>query len=150
MVQADNPRHGSPRVSMRDIARQAGVSPATVSAFLSGKRPVSLATRARLEAAINMHGYRANASARASRERLPLPRPRAQAIAIPCLLHAVSGFCGGEVELEPDGFALVEAAYAVGATEFHGHVAKLWSGDVLSAGGDDHYCPNERDAHANL
>ena len=65
MVQADNPRHGSPRVSMRDIARQAGVSPATVSAFLSGKRPVSLATRARLEAAIKMHGYRANASARA-------------------------------------------------------------------------------------
>jgi DNA-binding LacI/PurR family transcriptional regulator len=50
---------------MRDIARQAGVSPATVSAFLSGKRPVSLATRARLEAAINMHGYRANAAARA-------------------------------------------------------------------------------------
>ena len=65
MVQADGPRHGGPRVSMRDIARQAGVSPATVSAFLSGKRPVSLATRARLEAAIKMHGYRANASARA-------------------------------------------------------------------------------------
>ena len=65
MVQADGPRHGSSRVSMRDIARQAGVSPATVSAFLSGKRPVSLATRARLEAAIKMHGYRANASARA-------------------------------------------------------------------------------------
>ena len=65
MVQADGPRHGGPRVSMRDIARQAGVSPATVSAFLSGKRPVSLATRARLDAAIKMHGYRANASARA-------------------------------------------------------------------------------------
>ena len=50
---------------MRDIAQQAGVSTATVSAFLSGKRPVSLATRARLEAAIKMHGYRANAAARA-------------------------------------------------------------------------------------
>jgi DNA-binding LacI/PurR family transcriptional regulator len=50
---------------MRDIAQQAGVSPATVSAFLSGKRPVSPATRARLEAAIKMHGYRANAAARA-------------------------------------------------------------------------------------
>ncbi len=66
MAQADNPRHGgSPRVSIRDIAQQAGVSTATVSAFLSGKRPVSLATRARLEAAIKMHGYRANAAARA-------------------------------------------------------------------------------------
>ncbi len=65
MVQTDGPRPGSPRVSMRDIARQAGVSPATVSAFLSGKRPVSLATRARLDAAIKMHGYRANAAARA-------------------------------------------------------------------------------------
>ncbi len=65
MEQADGPRPGGPRVSMRDIARQAGVSPATVSAFLSGKRPVSLATRARLDAAIKMHGYRANAAARA-------------------------------------------------------------------------------------
>jgi DNA-binding LacI/PurR family transcriptional regulator len=66
MTQADNPRHGpGARVSIRDIAREAGVSASTVSAYLSGKRPVSLATRARLEAAIKSRGYRVNAAARA-------------------------------------------------------------------------------------
>ena len=66
MPQAGDPRrNGSPRVSIRDIARDAGVSTATVSAFLSGKRPVSAATKARLEAVIKTRGYRVNAVARA-------------------------------------------------------------------------------------
>jgi DNA-binding LacI/PurR family transcriptional regulator len=66
MPQADKPRNSNgPRVSIRDIAQAAGVSTATVSAFLSGKRPVSAATRARVEAAIKARGYRVNAAARA-------------------------------------------------------------------------------------
>ena len=52
-------------MSIRDIAHDAGVSPATVSAFLSGKRPVSAATRSRIQAAIAASGYRANAAAKA-------------------------------------------------------------------------------------
>ena len=66
MPQADNFRNtNGHRVSIRDIAQEAGVSTATVSAFLSGKRPVSASTRARLEAAIKARGYRVNAAARA-------------------------------------------------------------------------------------
>jgi DNA-binding LacI/PurR family transcriptional regulator len=53
------------RARIGDIARLAGVSPATVSAFLSGKRPVSVATGSRIRAAIEASGYRANALARA-------------------------------------------------------------------------------------
>jgi len=53
------------RARIGDIARTAGVSPATVSAFLSGKRPVSAATSSRIKAAIEASGYRANAFARA-------------------------------------------------------------------------------------
>lgn len=61
-----NPRRSGPkRVRIGDIARSAGVSPATVSAFLSGNRPVSVATRSRIEAAITETGYRANAAAKA-------------------------------------------------------------------------------------
>jgi DNA-binding LacI/PurR family transcriptional regulator len=64
--QADKTKHSNgPRVSIRDIAQEAGVSTATVSAFLSGKRPVSASTSARLEAAIKARGYRVNAAARA-------------------------------------------------------------------------------------
>jgi len=66
MPPADNSRYANgPRVSIRDIAQEAGVSTATVSAFLSGKRPVSAATRARLEQAVKARGYRVNAAARA-------------------------------------------------------------------------------------
>lgn len=53
------------KVRIYDIAARAGVSPATVSAMLSGKRPVAASTRARIEAAIAELGYRANAAARA-------------------------------------------------------------------------------------
>ncbi len=48
-----------------DVARRAGVSPSTVSYALSGKRPISEATRRRVEAAVRELGYRPHASARA-------------------------------------------------------------------------------------
>ncbi|HWS39296.1 MAG TPA: LacI family DNA-binding transcriptional regulator [Actinoplanes sp.] len=51
-----------------EIARRAGVSRSTVSYVLSGKRPVSEATRRRIQAVIDEVGYRPNASARALRE----------------------------------------------------------------------------------
>jgi DNA-binding LacI/PurR family transcriptional regulator len=51
-------------VTMQDVAQRAGVALSTVSATLTGARPVSVATRARVEAAMDELGYRPNAMAR--------------------------------------------------------------------------------------
>lgn len=48
------------RPTIREVAREAGVSIATVSHALSGKRPVSGATRRRIKAAAQRLGYRPN------------------------------------------------------------------------------------------
>jgi|YelNatPaOPRAMG01_1025707.scaffolds.fasta_scaffold112215_1 DNA-binding LacI/PurR family transcriptional regulator len=64
------------RVRIYDIARHAGVSATTVSAMLTGNRPVSPATRTRVERSIATLGYRANASAKA------LVRGRTDSIAL--------------------------------------------------------------------
>ncbi len=53
------------RIRMTDVARAAGVSPATVSYVLSGKRPISEATRKRVRRIIDELGYRPNHDARA-------------------------------------------------------------------------------------
>jgi DNA-binding LacI/PurR family transcriptional regulator len=52
-------------VTLAEVARQAGVSPSTVSYVLSGKRSISAATRSRVERAIRELGYHPNAGARA-------------------------------------------------------------------------------------
>ncbi|TXS08149.1 LacI family transcriptional regulator [Streptomyces sp. ms191] len=52
---------------MSDVARAAGVSSATVSYVLSGKRPVSAETRRAVEAAIEELGFRLNTVARSLR-----------------------------------------------------------------------------------
>ncbi|MGO4750470.1 LacI family DNA-binding transcriptional regulator, partial [Streptomyces sp. 2MCAF27] len=52
-------------VRITDVARHAGVSPSTVSYALSGKRPISEATRRRIHASIHELGYRPHAGARA-------------------------------------------------------------------------------------
>lgn len=51
------------RATIVDVARLAGVSPATVSNTLSGKRRVEVATRERIEQAIRELGYRPNTAA---------------------------------------------------------------------------------------
>ncbi|MGY1456407.1 LacI family DNA-binding transcriptional regulator [Streptomyces sp. SS8] len=55
------------RVTMADVARVAGVSSATVSYVLSGKRPVAPATRAAVESAIDELGFTVNTAARSLR-----------------------------------------------------------------------------------
>lgn len=50
--------------SINDVAEAAGVSISTVSYALSGKRPVSEKTRARIEQAVHELGYQPNAGAR--------------------------------------------------------------------------------------
>lgn len=51
-------------ITIKDVAARAGVSPGTVSNVLTGKRPVSEATRARVYQAIQELGYRPNLLAR--------------------------------------------------------------------------------------
>lgn len=64
---------------MTDIAREAGVSLSTVSYALSGKRPISDATRARIQSAIDRLEYHPAASARA----LALKRTSLIGVAVP-------------------------------------------------------------------
>ncbi len=52
-------------VTVAEVAKRAGVSASTVSYVLSGKRPISPATRQRVERAIRELGYHPNAGARA-------------------------------------------------------------------------------------
>ncbi|GAA4003051.1 LacI family DNA-binding transcriptional regulator [Streptomyces marokkonensis] len=59
--------HGSGRVKIVDVAAAAGVSVTTVSHVISGRRPVSATTRARVEDAVRRLGYQADPSARGLR-----------------------------------------------------------------------------------
>lgn len=52
------------RVTIKDVARLAGVSPTTVSHALGGQRPVSAATRTRVREAVEQLGYRPHPGAR--------------------------------------------------------------------------------------
>jgi len=52
------------RVNIKDVARLAGVSPTTVSHALGGQRPVSEATRKRVQDAVQELGYRPHPGAR--------------------------------------------------------------------------------------
>ena len=57
------------RITIADVATQAGVSKTTVSHVVSGNRPVSTETRARVELAIEELGYRPDGIARSLRTR---------------------------------------------------------------------------------
>ncbi|MEU8227582.1 LacI family DNA-binding transcriptional regulator [Kribbella sp. NPDC048915] len=70
-------------VTMRDVAQRAGVSIATVSFLLNDTKPVTAATRARIEQAMLELGYRRNVVARA----LASKRTRIIAMAYPALEH---------------------------------------------------------------
>ncbi|HTX67537.1 MAG TPA: LacI family DNA-binding transcriptional regulator [Thermoleophilia bacterium] len=52
------------RVNIKDVARLAGVSPTTVSHALGGQRPVSEATRKKVQDAVQQLGYRPHPGAR--------------------------------------------------------------------------------------
>ncbi len=67
------------KVTIRDVARRAGVARATVSQALGGKRPVSAATRERVLAAVRELGYQPNATARS----LALRQTRTIGLALP-------------------------------------------------------------------
>jgi DNA-binding LacI/PurR family transcriptional regulator len=70
-------------VTMRDVAQRAGVSIATVSFLLNDTKPVTAATRAKIEQAMTELGYRRNVVARALASR----RTHIIAMAYPALEH---------------------------------------------------------------
>ncbi|WP_327637832.1 LacI family transcriptional regulator [Kribbella sp. NBC_00482] len=70
-------------VTMKDVAQRAGVSIATVSFLLNDTKPVTAATRARIEQAMLDLGYRRNMVARALASR----RTHIVAMAYPALDH---------------------------------------------------------------
>ena len=79
--------------TIADVARAAGVSTSTVSYVLSGRRPISAATRARVEASIAELGYRPHAGARALARQhtnvLALVVPLREAIYVPVIMQFV-------------------------------------------------------------
>ena len=79
--------------TIADVARAAGVSTSTVSYVLSGRRPISAATRARVEASIAQLGYRPHAGARALARQhtnvLALVVPLREAIYVPVIMQFV-------------------------------------------------------------
>ncbi len=94
---------------IRQIARQAGVSTATVSRVLNGSARVSDDTRARVLKAVTQHNYRPNAAAKA----LATRRTRTVAAVIPTLEHSIfAKFMNVlEDELAAAGYSLVIATH---------------------------------------
>lgn len=77
--------------TIADVARHAGVSVSTVSYALSGSRPISANTRARVEASMKQLGYQPNAIARS----LAARRTHVIALVYPEVERGVGG-TGGE------------------------------------------------------
>ncbi|WP_405647654.1 LacI family DNA-binding transcriptional regulator [Streptomyces uncialis] len=75
--------HGTGRAKIGDVAAEAGVSVTTVSHVISGRRPVSAATRARVEEVIHRLGYQADPSARGLRTQ----RTRTLGLVVPDLAN---------------------------------------------------------------
>jgi DNA-binding LacI/PurR family transcriptional regulator len=96
--------------TMREVAQRAGVSVATVSFIVNGTKPVSPATRERVEAAMAELGFRRNVLARA----LASQRTRIIAIAFPHEQHRL-----GSTALD-----IITAAAAAAAER--GHSVVLW------------------------
>jgi DNA-binding LacI/PurR family transcriptional regulator len=76
-----------PVVTMKDVARAANVSLSTVSYALSGARPISAATRERIEQAMHDLGFTPNAMARGLASR----RSHILALSLPWLENGLGG-----------------------------------------------------------
>jgi DNA-binding LacI/PurR family transcriptional regulator len=92
--------------TIADVARTAGVSISTVSYALSGKRPISANTRAKIDAAIRQLDYHPNAGARAlasSRTNvIAVVAPLRAGVNIPMVLEFVSGVVTAAREVDHD------------------------------------------------
>lgn len=95
-----------------DVAKAAGVSTSTVSYVLSGKRPISGPTRARVERAIEKLGYRPHAGARAlasSRTNvIALMAPLRVGVSVPVIMQFVAGVVTRAREFDHDVLLLTQ------------------------------------------
>lgn len=103
--------------TIHDVARAAGVSISTVSYALSGKRPITPATRARIDEAIAALGYRANAGARM------LAGTRTQILALSAPMHP---------QTHPPAFMSFVVSIAAAARRFDYDILLLTGSDALA------------------
>jgi LacI family transcriptional regulator len=96
------------RATIREVARAAGVSTATVSHALSGNRPVSPRTRHRVKRVAESLGYRPNAIAAA----MPTGRTQTLGMVVPDLSNPFFGELLGAVErtAAERGYSLVASS----------------------------------------
>lgn len=103
-------RRGDHRVTVREVAKAAQVSPSTVSRALAGNPRISAATRARVQEAMERLGYHPNAIARSLVTRssktlgVVLYRPADQAFAHPFFAEALRGVAR---VAQQDGYGLL-------------------------------------------
>ncbi|NUT51361.1 MAG: LacI family DNA-binding transcriptional regulator, partial [Saccharothrix sp.] len=80
-------------VTIADVARHAGVAPSTVSYVLTGRRSISTATKARVEASVRALGYHPHAGARSLASNranvLALVLPMREGMHMPVLMQFV-------------------------------------------------------------
>ena len=114
---------------IREIARLAGVSTATVSRVLNSPSQVKVATRDKVMAAVNKAGYRPNAAAKA----LATKRTRTIAAVIPTLQHSIFAIFMNSLEdkLASLGFNLVIATHGFDASNEYQRCS-----DVLKMGAE--------------
>src|SRR5713226_3193895 len=101
---ADRRKTGRGNVTISQVARHAGVSPATVSRVLNGGYPVAQGTRLQVERVVNELGYIRNAHAQALRG--------TSTVVVGVIIHDVadpyfSEIVAGIQEVAPDCGALV-------------------------------------------
>lgn len=82
-----------PRTTIKDIAKECGVSLSTVSLVLNGNPRISPATREKVMAAVDRHGYQPNAFARSLASR----SSRALSVVVPHLNHVFADVYFGEI-----------------------------------------------------
>ena len=105
-----------PSITIDDIARELGVSKTTVSRAISGKGRISAATRERVQACIEAHNYKPNASAKSLAEsrtyNLALVLPRDfMSLDVPFIRMAMSAIVDEAFELGYNVMLCLEANY---------------------------------------
>src|SRR5207237_2498312 len=98
--------------TIREVAREAGVSIATVSHALSGKRPVSARTRNRIARAVERLGYRPNPIAAA----MTTGRTRTLGVVVPDIANPFFGELLAAVErtAASRGYSVVASSSELG------------------------------------